>query len=60
MIMTKKEKEFLDKVLFVDPESGERMKMTTVEGSESGKDCLEITVKGKTTSYLHKIYTEEI
>jgi len=58
--MNKQEKDFLNKVLLTNPETGEKMKIVKTEGAEKGLKCLRITVKGKTGGYRHRIYTTEI
>jgi hypothetical protein len=52
--------EFLKSIFLVEPQTGEKQKIINVEGAEKGHDCLKIFTKGKKTSWVHKIYTEEI
>jgi len=59
-MLTTKESEFLERVLFINPISGERMEMTKVEGAEEGHDCLQIICEGISGAFRHKIYSEEV
>jgi len=58
--MNDKEKDFLEKVLLTNPETGERMEITKTEGAEKGHNCLVITVEGITGAYEHRIVSTEL
>lgn len=50
----------LREYFLVCPESGEKQRIINIRGTESGLDHLEITTKGATTSWKHKVTTEEV
>jgi hypothetical protein len=50
---------FLQQILLKCPITGERQTIERVHGAEEGLDYLEITTRGKTTAWIHKISSEE-
>ena len=51
---------FLNHLILTCPETHEPQAIVSVRGKEAGLDHAEIITKGKTTSWRHKIFTEEV
>lgn len=51
---------FLHNLFLVDPETGRNVEISSVKAAESGLDHIEIIVTGESSSWKHRIFTEEI
>lgn len=58
--MNDAERLFLEKLILVNPLTGEHMDITKIEGAEEGLDHVCITTEGISGAFIHKIYSEEI